>query len=69
MRRENGLTYPQGGNMRHFAQALQRGFPGIGDLSSVLFRSEITGGKAGVVVRRAHQPIEVILERWHITVA
>ena len=68
MGRENGLTHSQAGDVRHLPQALQCSFARIGELSGVLFRGEIAGGKAGVVVSGAYQPIEVILARWHITV-
>ena len=42
MGRENGLANPQGGDVGHLAQALQRGFARIGELSGVLFRRKIS---------------------------
>ena len=65
VRGQHGLGHAEVGQKLHLGQALQRGFTRIRRFAAVRHRRHVAMREAGVVVRRADQPVEINLAGFH----
>ena len=65
VRRQQPLPDAERGHEPHLLQPLQRRRPRIGRLSGVRERGDVARRETRVVVRRPHQPVEVVFPRGH----